>query len=151
MVPLLVCPKIPSPEVGELVCRIGITVERRKTPVAAPVSVRVRVSASFPEGAFPWTFSLFHCSSPHGGGALPPALPYGVRTFLSTRRRAAACTSAPALYHNLSLSTINQNEISADDLKRHGFGSFGELSRIFFIKQRQWKGQISPLEGDRHA
>ncbi len=30
----------------------------------------------------PWTFSLFHCSSPYDGGELPLALPYGVRTFL---------------------------------------------------------------------
>ena len=29
-----------------------------------------------------WTFSLFHWSSPYGGGALPLALLYKVRTFL---------------------------------------------------------------------
>jgi len=32
--------------------------------------------------SLPWTFSLFHCSSPYDGGALPLALPCGVRTFL---------------------------------------------------------------------
>lgn len=33
----------------------------------------------------PWKFSLFHCSSPYGGGALPPVLPNGVRTFLNQK------------------------------------------------------------------
>lgn len=32
--------------------------------------------------SLPWTFSLFHCSSPYDGGPLAPALPCGVRTFL---------------------------------------------------------------------
>lgn len=32
----------------------------------------------------PRTFSLFHCSSPCGGGSLTPTLPFGVRTFLSS-------------------------------------------------------------------
>src|ERR1017187_3467280 len=32
--------------------------------------------------SMPWTFSLFHCSSPRGGGPLALALPFGVRTFL---------------------------------------------------------------------
>ena len=34
--------------------------------------------------SMPRTFSLFHCSSPCGGGSLTPTLPYGVRTFLSS-------------------------------------------------------------------
>ena len=37
-------------------------------------------------GSVPWTFSLFHCSSSYDGGSLTPALPSGVRTFLSRDR-----------------------------------------------------------------
>lgn len=35
------------------------------------------------EGSKLRTFSLFHCSSPCGGGSLTPVLPCGVRTFLN--------------------------------------------------------------------
>lgn len=38
-------------------------------------------------GSMPWTFSLFHWSSPYGGRSLTFALPYGVRTFLDARKR----------------------------------------------------------------
>ncbi len=39
--------------------------------------------------SMPRTFSLFHCSSPCGGGSLTPTLPFGVRTFLSSNLKLA--------------------------------------------------------------
>ena len=61
----------------------------------------------------PRTFSLFHCSSPCGGGSLTPALPDGVRTFLNDSKRviAIACKTAGSITQSQNDATCTNFEI----------------------------------------